>query len=282
MTGKKTIPDAARAVEVQHRFGRQRMRVYLNGPVDLPQFADLRTELADEKHIEFVTEPSRCQMQVRFRKDRLETLSADGFTLSTPIEVSRPNAAARVADQLEKWAKWFNILQVTNPGEGPAVDFTILTSSGGSMQPLQSLFGKAQPALKDADKVELTIRNQSGKDLYIAVLDLSTDGSIEISYPRDQGAAELLKAGQPISTPLQMFVPAGRSVVKDTFKMFASTKPIDFTPITQGRIKGAPDLPPGSDPLNDVLAEAAGRFRGSRPVDLGEWTTIQRTVIVRR
>jgi hypothetical protein len=130
--------------------------------------------------------------------------------------------------------------------------------------------------------VDLTIHNKSGKDLYVAVLDLSSDGSIEMSYPVEQGAAELLKAGGTVTHRVEMFVPQGRSVVKDTFKLFASTKAVDLRPITQGRIKGAPDIAPGDDPLNDLIAEAAGRMRGSRPVDTGQWTTAQRTVIVRR
>jgi hypothetical protein len=273
--GKGSVPDSSRAVEQEHRYENLRLRVYLDGPPDSAELEAVRRELADDKHIEFVSAAARCHVQVRQRGSRFLTLSADGYTLSTPIEVSRADAGARIGGQLAQWAKWFNVFHIQN-SQGPDIQFNVSAVRSGLLS------GRLDASLKDRGKVDLTIQNKSGKDLYVAVLDLSSDGSIEMSYPVEQGAAELLKAGGTVSHRMEMFVPKGRSVVKDTFKLFVSTKAIDLRPITQGRIKGAPDIAPGDDPLNDLIAEAAGRMRGSRPVDTGQWTTAQRTIIVRR
>lgn len=250
------VPLGARAVEKEHRFDHLRLRVYLHGL----ELSSLRKELAAEKHIEMVTDASLCHVQVKLQRGLFSALTSDGFPLSPPVPT-----AEKLAGQLSKWAKWYNLHHLDNI-RGPEVQFDADDAS----------------SLKDRDKLELRVENKSSRDLYISILDLSTDGSIEVSYPPDQGAAELLPAGGSITHRLEMFVPEGRSTVRDTFKLFASTKPIDLRPITQEGIKGAPDLASSGDPLNDLLAESAGKLRGSRPVDTGQWTTRQRTVTVRR
>jgi hypothetical protein len=79
-------------------------------------------------------------------------------------------------------------------------------------------------------------------------------------------------------------VPKGRSIVTDVLKVFASYKPIDLRPLTQGPVR---DLTDDSDPLQALLNESAGGTRGvtsalGKPADLAAWNTVQRVLVVKK
>lgn len=140
--------------------------------------------------------------------------------------------------------------------------------------------------VNEGETVTATLANNSERDLYIAILDLSSDGSISIVYPAVQGADEVLKPNVTLTRSFTTFVPKGRSNVTDVLKVFASYKPVDLSPITQGRIRGLQegvDL----DPLEELLMDSMDESRGvapllSKPVDLGTWITAQRVLVVKR
>jgi hypothetical protein len=122
--------------------------------------------------------------------------------------------------------------------------------------------------------------------LYVAILDLSSDGSISVVYPTQQGTYEVLKPQLTLSRTFTTFVPKGRATVTDVLKVFASYKPVDLTPLTQGTIRGL-DATAELDPLQELLLDSTGVSRGvspllSKPLDLGTWTTVQRVLRVKR
>jgi len=43
------------------------------------------------------------------------------------------------------------------------------------------------------ETIDATVTNNAERDVYIAILDLSSDGSISQVYPTEQGAKEVLK-----------------------------------------------------------------------------------------
>jgi hypothetical protein len=78
-------------------------------------------------------------------------------------------------------------------------------------------------------------------------------------------------------------VPKGRSIVTDVLKVFASSKPIDLSPLTGGPIR---DASPLSDPLQTLLEASSGTSRGvvavgAKPMSLGGWATAQRVLVIR-
>ena len=68
------------------------------------------------------------------------------------------------------------------------------------------------------------IERQSGKDMYVTLFDLSTDGSIQILYP-PSGAADQL-GGAKVRTQ-QVFMTTGPSGM-ETFKIIATSDQTDF------------------------------------------------------
>jgi hypothetical protein len=148
--------------------------------------------------------------------------------------------------------------------------------------------GRPDMGLTEGESVDASVANKSGRDVYIAILDLSTDGSIGVVYPVEQGAMEVLKAGTMLTRSLTTILPKGRSKVMDILKVFASYKPIDLRPLTQGSIRGVgEDSGDVNDPLQQLLMDSAGVTRQvapvlSKPIDLGSWTAVQRVLFVKK
>ena len=146
--------------------------------------------------------------------------------------------------------------------------------------------GRPDMGVIEGETITTTLTNNSDRDLYVAILDLSGDGSISVIYPSQQGAREVLKSGLVLSQSFPTFVPKGRSSVLDVLKVFVSYKPIDLTPLTQGSIRGLEDTG-DLDPIQELLMDSAGVTRGvgpplTKPVDLGTWATVQRVLVVKR
>lgn len=113
------------------------------------------------------------------------------------------------------------------------------------------------------------IENQSGKDMYITLFDLSTDGSIQVLHP-PEGVGELLKNGDQITTErvYETTGPAGY----ETFKIIATTDKTDFTFLTQNAVSRD-----GKSPLETLMDRALVRTRAkvTKVASVDDWTTSQ-------
>ena len=275
------VAEGSRAVEREHRYGSAKLRVLIEGPADSQTLQAVRQSLQQLPYVEITDRPTNCNMQVRESGGKIMTLAADSSTLSTPIAVNSPSAADHVTEQVKLWAKWFNVLSIRNPNSDMKVQFNI--SGKQTRDPLAQI-GKPDVGVREGDTIEATIQNNAERDVYIAMLDLSSDGSISVVYPTIEGAKEVLKPGLTFTKSFNTFVPKGRSTVTDILKVFASYKPIDLTVLTQPAIRGISD-----DPLQQLLDDSAGQTRGiaaagssSKATDLATWTTVQRVLVVKR
>jgi len=277
------IASASRAVEREHRYGNSRMRVFLESSDSSP-LQSIRNALQPLNYIEIVDKPWMCNMQVRQAGGRIQTLGADSTTLSPPVAINDPAVVDRVVGQVKSWAKWFNVLSIRNPQSEINLQFTL---KGSQTRDPMAHVGEPDMGVREGETIDATIQNNSERDVYIAIIDLSSDGSIAVVYPAEQGAKEVLKPGLSFHRSFKTFVPKGRSSVTDVLKVFASYKPIDLSPLTQGQIRSAPEQSGDLDPLQELLMDSAGVSRGvspllSKPVDLGTWTTTQRVLVVKR
>ena len=281
ISGGPIVP-ASRAVEREHQYGKLRMRVYFDGVESSPTLQAIREEVQALSNIEGVEAPSACNMQVKQSGGKIQTLGADSTTLSTPVTANDDGAVARVVSQIKSWAKWFNLLSIRNPHSDIDLLFTL---KGSQTRDPMARVGRPDIGLLEGESVEATLTNNSERDVYVAILDLSSDGSVSVVYPPEQGAMEVLKPGLKLSRSFTTFVPKGRSVVTDILKVFAAYKPLDLRPLTQGQIRGIDQ--DESDPLQAMLNDSAGGTRGlspvlTKPVDLGTWNSVQRVLVVKR
>jgi len=283
LSGAKIAP-ASRAVEREHRYGNSRLLVFLDGVESSPTLQSIRDALTPLKYIEIVEHPWTCNMQVRQAGGRIQTLGADSTTLSTPIPVSDPHVLDKVVEQIKSWAKWFSVLSIHNADPQISLSFTL---KGSQTRDPMARIGRPDMGVVAGETIDATLANNSDRDVYIAILDLSSDGSVSVVYPAVQGAEEVLKPGLALTRSFTTFVPPGRSTVTDILKAFASYKPIDLSPLTQGQIRGVPEEGGELDPLQQLLMDSAGTTRGlapilGKPLDLGGWTAVQRVLVVKR
>jgi len=283
LSGAKIAP-VSRAVEREHRYGNSRLGLFLDGVDSSPTLQSIREALAPLKYIEIVDHPWTCNMQVRQAGGRIQTLGADSTTLSTPVPVSDPHAVDKVVEQIKSWAKWFSVLSIRNADPQISLAFTLKGSQ--TRDPLARV-GRPDMGVVAGETIDATLSNNADRDVYIAILDLSSDGSVSVVYPAVQGAEEVLKPGLTLTRSFTTFVPAGRSIVTDILKAFASYKPIDLSPLTQGEIRGVPEEGGELDPLQQLLMDSAGTTRGlapvlGKPLDLGGWTAVQRVLVVKK
>jgi hypothetical protein len=276
------IAPASRAVEREHQYGNSRMRVFLDDVESSATLQSIRTALQPLTNIEVVDRPSACNMQLKEAGGRIQTLGADSTTLSTPVAVSEPAVVDRIVGQVKSWAKWFNVLSIRNPHSEIELQFTI---KGSQTRDPMARVGKPDMGVWEGENVDATLTNNGARDVYVAILDLSSDGSVAVIYPSEQGAAEVLKPGLKLSRTFTSTVPKGRSVVTDILKVFASYKPIDLRPLTQGQIR---DIGPEElDPFQALLNDSAVVTRGlspvlGKPIDLGTWNSVQRVLVIKR
>ena len=277
-----SIAPASRAVEREHQYGKSKMRVFFDGVDSSPTLQSIRAALQSLSNVEMADTPWSCNMQLMEAGGRIQTLGADSATLSTPVAISDQHVVERVVDQVKAWAKWFSVLSIRNPHSEIEVQFTI---SGSQTRDPMARVGRPDVGVWDGEKVDATLTNSSDRDVYVAILDLSSDGSVSVVYPAEQGVMEVLKPSQKLSRSFTTFVPKGRSAVTDILKAFASYKPIDLRPLTHGQIRDI-EQQESDDPLQALLSDSSGGTRGlapvlTKPVDLGTWTCVQRVLVVK-
>jgi Caspase domain len=274
------IPAFSRAIEKEHGYGSRRLRVYFDGLEASPRLQSINAALTSQPYVEMVNDPAICHVQIRETGNKVMTLAADATTLSPPVPSDAPNLVDRLTQQIKGWAKWFNILGINNPQSDLEIQFSIKASE--TRDPLARV-GKPDAGLFEGEHIDVNVKNASAKDLYVSILDLSSDGSISIIYPQIAGSSEVLTPGSTLTQTFRTEVPKGRSVVSDVLKVFASTKPIDLSALRDGPIR---EIPPDAGPLQALLQDAAGSLRSVVPVgskvSSGGWATAQRVIIIKR
>ncbi len=280
------ILEASRAVERAHKYPDLKLLIHYKGLSESTTLQAIKAELEQYNYVESVPEALGYHLLLRQAGKEIVTEGGDPTEVSPRVPVGDPDAVKRVAEQATQWARWFNILSITNVAPVFQIKFTLnAVSEGQRRSPFQHV-GQVVAVLNESEQFECTIENTTGLALYISILDLPSDGSICVIYPTTPGAAELLPPGASRTLTFEAYLPAGKEVVKDILKVFATTVPVDFHVLTQPPVRRGENrsLPEAmNDPLGQLLAHAIwGATRGKRPVPLGIWATAQRVVEVRR
>lgn len=292
------VPEASRAVEREHRWPNPVLRVHFmfedpetKAPVPSPTLNKIREGLANFKHITSVPTASgydlllREQQDPRTGKRYIVTEGGDPTEISPRVPVEDPGAVATVIEQITHWAKWYNILQINNPNPDLNIKMELkaqkATLGRGAIVDREVNF-----SLLVGEKFTIAITNHSDKDVYIALLDLSTDGSVDLLFPKG-GEQEFLAPGKTLTKNLRTLLPPGRDHLRDVLKLIATTNYADFRFLQQPAVEGDQQLAQRrgktANPLEELLAGAAmGTRRAVAVVEVGNWATIDRVLEVRR
>jgi len=263
-----SIPVDSRAVERDHVYDTPQVRLAISTN-DAPVPA-IRQALSTRRQVAFIgaADATPGDLTLGIVNGSLEVR---GLSEPAPLFTAPATATSiqPVVDAILSWAQWLNLRNLSNPSSPLKVRLDAAFSD-----PAASV-----SALSNGSTVTLTLRNLSFVDLYVAVVDFSTDGSRTVLYP-PMGSQPRLQGAQSFTLrPMKVSVPAGRAHVSDTVKLFATVNAVDFRGLTAGPIPAALT---SRGALDDLFFAAAGGLRNVRSVSLGDWATAERVFTVTR
>lgn len=277
------VAGASRAVERKHHYPDRKLFVYYENLSGSETLQKIKSELAQMPFIEPASEPRGYNLLLAETDGQIVTEGGDPVPISPPVPVSDADAVPRVVAQVTRWASWFNVLSIANETPSIAIEVRVERPEGqGTRSPFENPDDVAAD-FRLGEVFQMAVENRSDENVYLAVLDLSTDGSIALVFPSASGAQEILAAGGKWVKKLRTTLPPGRDEVKDILKVFATSTPVDFSFLAQAAVRGPGARASSSDPLSQLLEQAVrGTTRGVVTVDVESWTTKEAVVRVRR
>jgi len=276
------VEEASRAVERQHRYADRKLRIYYKDLSESETLKRIKAQLDQVAFIEPLSEERGYHLLLHERDGAIVTEGGDPTEISPRVPINDADVVERAVDQVNHWASWFNVLSIGNASTGLEIKVDIQRVEG---QQTRSPFNNPEEVNVEfnvGEIFEISVENLTNDDLYLTVLDLSTDGSIALVFPAAPGAQEILAGKETWKKKLRTTLPPNRDSVKDVLKVFATSHPVDFSFLTQGAVRG--DVRGGSnDPLSELLAQAVrGVTRGVEDVELDNWVTAERVFRVKR
>ena len=279
-------PDASRAVEIEHNWPSSALRVYVDDMATSDTLQKVAAALQKFKHITRVeSTDDGYDLLLREYNDQatgkrfIATEGGDPTEISPRVAITDADAVNHVVKQVEHWAKWFNILRINHENPELAVEFDLKPNTDGSASASHHSDKDIHFTFTEGELFTVSVTNKSTKKLYIAVLDLSQDGSVDVLYP-ERGAQEFVAPNKTWEKSLETYVPSGRNSVRDVLKLIATTSYTDFNFLKKEAVRGGGGN--SRNPLEELLGNAAiGTTRGSRPTKVKGWTTADRIFEVR-
>jgi hypothetical protein len=287
-----TIPVASRAVERRHNYEGRKLKVYFDTKNGRAVIDKVRAALKVTRSLvendgntptftdtfEEISEPTGARFILRETKESIVLEDAGEGELSPPLSAGDPEAAQKILKRMAGWAKWFRVKDLSNSQSDLKVDFLIKKAGGDDQQ----FKGGPVLTLADGDELEFTVTNRSGKDVYFAILDLTSTGKIGLVYP-GAGRNQVLAADRPYSEKVQVSVPEGRNQIRDHLKLMVTETDVDFSSLLQEGVKAA-DRNTEENPLCELLGESLFKMKdvSASPRQLNGWMTMTRVLDVVR
>jgi hypothetical protein len=290
------IEPSSRAVERQHHFHDRKVRLHIAGGIGASVLGEIRNAMLGHRQtdpanrrspsfsqtFDLTADAANAELVLAETKTRdgarsITLRSGDGTELSPPAPLDQPGAVSLILERLTGWARWLRLFALDNPRGTLEVEFEIDSKAS---EPARGKPGNsADLTVVAGEKVEYVVTNKSGKDVHFAILDLASDGSVDVLYPAE-GRNEALAPGNRYLGSAQTALPEGKAAIRDYIKLVATQSPVDFRFLRQEAIKEVPrDV---EDPLSDLLGQAALIERGLQraPRRLDGWTTKIKTLEV--
>lgn len=292
LIGNRPVEAASRAVERVHDFRDRKIRLHIVKSDRSPILRTVRQAVAGGNRtdadntnsprfnqiFELVEDSADARLVLAEQNERGKPVivlsGGDATRLSAPVPVDEEMASDHVLRQLTSWAKWLNVLALENPRGNLDVSFEIHPAPGSN--PAPSLAKRPELTLVAGQEVEFSVTNHSGRNVYFAILDLASDGSVGLVYP-GEGRNEVLVSRGTYTDRAPTSVPEGRDSARDNLKLVVTQAPVDFQFLRQVAPKDPArgEAPPRAvdDPLVELLGQAALMERSLRKTKLDGWAT---------
>ena len=281
------IPKGSRAIEQEHYWPDVVLNVFFKEVNESECLKKIKSKLSDYKHIRSLKTETEYDILLREENGYIVTEGGDITEIASRVPVSSQDAVSRVVEVVTHWAKWYNVFSISHHYPELKVEFEIKKAEGSP---------ESQPELADQD-ISITfpvgeiftieVTNKSKKNIYIVLLDLSSDGSVEVIFPKNQGE-EFIAPEKTWKKKFETWLPDGLDSIRDVLKLIATTSYVDFNFLELGALRKGPELMEtrgkSRNPLEQLLANAAlGTTRsGIKGIEIVNWTTVDRVLEVHR
>jgi hypothetical protein len=319
-----SITTGARAFEEEHDFGDFALKVELMPPAgDLAGFAErLKQRISPSRMIRLATTGDVPYARAHLIAPRsgagptdpapqLGALSeptwavvgGGGELLMPPRRAADPAATNIIVENLEKIARYSNLLAIKNPNaDNPLdgvididstpfrkVDFMLLRKNGGGTWEPAQPDRTGRIVYRAGERLAFRIVNRQTLPLFINVLDFGVTAAVTPIYPYAEGANERLVKGRTIEVGVRddeeitLFLPQEMAENEglETLKLIAATREIDFSWLRQEGVRSVRGVP---SHLEELLWRAGAETRATRSgLPLTEdWITLERSFILAR
>ncbi len=290
ITEGKVTQAASRAIEQEHYWTDKSLKIFIKNKNASTTLQKIESRLSNFKHIQFINQPKGYDLLLREKQGYIITEGGDPTEISPRISLKDRNAVSRTVKQITHWAKWYNILAIDNDLSELSVKFQIKAITESNKSSGAKINSKRKDSLNlnlaEGQHFSMEVTNQSQKNIYIALLDLSSDGSVSVILPA-RGQQEFIAPNKRWNTTLKASLPKNEQKMRDVLKLIATTEYADFSFLNQGPVTRGVTLKKSKgksrNPLEELLANAAmGTTRGINQPTIKNWKTINRVLNIYR
>ncbi|MDJ0837229.1 MAG: caspase family protein [Acidobacteriota bacterium] len=279
------VPVNGRAVEREHRFEEKQLSVFFRDLESSQLLRDVKAKLKAYAMVLPVAEGESYHLLLDHDRPKsvVTVRGADDLPLGKSLPDGAANAGKAIVNTVLAWAKWFNLLSIDNPDNSLDIAFSIKDAGGNTRSAFQPI-GKSQGRFHPGDLVTFEVINKSDFEIYIAVLALSTDGSVSELYPAGEGQQPLAPE-KSWSVTFEAYLEDGIEQEKNIIKIFAALEPLDMSCLEQKPIKiglGS-RVAPNLHPLEVLLGHSTRGFKlPDKAIPIASWATRQAVAEIRR
>jgi hypothetical protein len=283
------VPDYSRAVLHELRLSNRKLRVWIQRTPHSDVLDSIASLIKSFPRISLVENQEAANLLVYEDKDKDKDQVMLGTPDGIPLSVPRPadsSSALDIGQQILKWASWFYILSMESRDSDLDIELSITSENAPDKDrepgPELAAIRRADNVFLAGEKAIVTIKNKSYKTVYVTLLIVSSDRTIYVLLPdrAEQGAAVELQPGASISPriPPRAFVPRCLSSTRDTFKVIATSNPVDLRILEQTK-SVCDDKPRSASDLSDLQHILNLITRGWHE-ETGAWTSVRKVVEV--
>jgi hypothetical protein len=278
--GKKPgdILQASRAIEVEHAYEIETFPIYLNKQEDSKALKKIREKIGTIPHYTIVKNENEARLILAEVLGKIKIYKSSGQEIvDTGISTSDPDFDKKVMEQIEHWAKWYNVLSVENR---KSQDLRVKLEVKGVTQ--QGKRGGDEnrriptQQFNNNEEIQFIVKNIGRKKFYFVILNISGNGSIDVVYPESGDGEALLPGKSVVLKGMETFVPGNYQRVTDIIKVIAAGEQVNFN-FLEMNAASASKLPlrRKENPLTSLLKQAALQtaYKDARKKKPGDWDT---------
>lgn len=280
INGKKPedILQASRAVEVEHAYEIETFPIYLKKQEDSKALKKIKEKIEAVPHYTIVKNENEARLILAEVQQKIKIYKSSGQEIVEPvISTNDPDFDKKVMEQIEHWAKWYNVLSVENRKSQNLkvkLEVTGVTQQGKRGGDENRKIPTQQ--FNNNEEIQVIVKNTGRVKFFFVILNISGNGSIDLVYPESGDGEALLPGKSVVLKGMETFVPGNYKRVTDIIKVIAAREQVNFN-FLEMDADSASKLPLRrlENPLTSLLQEAALHTadKGPRKKKPDDWIT---------